>query len=88
MDEDYEENGGCGNWMGTTALLCATEEDLSASLDHLKAMYDEYKALSHLQLESMLRHDKLADGVYQVTYSDGTLVTVDYNSETYTVKKA
>ena len=88
VDEDYKENGGCGNWMGTTDLLCATEEDLSTSLDHLKAMYDEYKALSHLQLESMLRHDKLADGVYQVTYSDGTLVTVDYNAETYTVKKA
>ena len=36
----------------------------------------------------MENHEKLADGVYRTTYSDGTVFTVDYNRETYTVTKA
>lgn len=88
VDEDYEENGGCGNWMGTNDLLCANEEQLEETFRQLKAMYDEYQPLAHLQYETMLRHDKIADGIYRVTYSDGTLVTVDYNTESYTVTKA
>lgn len=82
-----EDDTSCGNWMGAVDLLCATQEDLSATLDHLKDMYDEYQTLSHLQLESMIRHEKISDGVYRVTYSDGTVITVDYNAEKYTVEK-
>ena len=40
------------------------------------------------EFESMLRHDKIAEGIYRVTYSDGTLITVDYNTESYTVTRS
>ena len=34
----------------------------------------------------MEKHEKLSDWVYQTTYSDETVVTVDYNTKTYTIK--
>ena len=80
--------GSCGNWMGNLDLLCATDEQLAASVKALKQMSDEYKALSHLAYELMLKHEKLSDGVYAVTYSDNTVITVDYNKNTYTVANA
>ena len=36
----------------------------------------------------MENHEKIADNVYQITYSDGSVVTVDYNEMKYTLKKA
>ena len=51
-------------------------------------MYDEYKTLQHLAYELMLKHEKVSDGVYRVTYSDNTVITVDYNKNTYEVTKA
>ena len=77
-----------GNWMGETDLLCATDEQLEDSVTVLKEMYDEYVPLRHLAYERMDRHEKLAEGVYAVTYSDGTVITVDYNRNTYKVTKA
>lgn len=80
--------GSCGNWMGNIDLLCATDEQLALSVKTLKELSDEYEALRHLQFELMLKHEKLADGVYAVTYSDNTVITVDYNKNTYEVTKA
>ena len=57
-------------------------------VDALKAAYDEYERLKWLQYEFMENHEKLGEGVYRVTYSDGTRITVDYNREDYTVEKA
>ena len=87
INSKYVDEGGCGNWMGETDLLCATDEMLETSLCKLKAVYDEYCALNYLQYEKMIRHEKLSEGVYCVTYSDGTKITVDYNTEKYEVVK-
>lgn len=88
INSKYVGEGSCGNWMGETDLLCATDEQLNASVKGLKRMYDEYKSLQHLAYELMLKHEKLSDGVYAVTYSDNTVITVDYNNNTYEVTKA
>ena len=56
-------------------------------MDAIKVAYDEYEKYKHLQYEFMENHEKLAEGVYRTTYSDGTVFTVDYNRETYTVTK-
>lgn len=87
FNSKYVDEGGCGNWMGETDLLCATDEMLESSLQKFKAVYDEYVTLNHLQYEKMIRHEKLSDGIYRTTYSDGTSITVDYNSEKYEVSK-
>ncbi len=87
FNSKYVGEGGCGNWMGEEDLLCSTEEQLNDAIDGIERMYREYKELMHLQTEVMLRHDKVSDGVYKVTYSDGTVITVDYNKNNYTVEK-
>ena len=51
------------------------------------AASDEYDALKHLQYEFMENHEKLSDGIYRATYSDGTAITVDYNKVEYAVSK-
>lgn len=76
----------CGrDWMGTDDLLCDTDEAIERSVDAIKAAADEYDTLKHLQYEFMENHEKLRDGVYRVTYSDGTIITVDYNKNDYKV---
>ena len=73
--------------MGEEDLLCGTDEQLEDSLDRIKTkLYDEYQKLHELQYALMLRHDKLSEGIYKVTYSNGTEITVNYNTESYEVK--
>ncbi len=87
FNSKYVDEGGCGNWMGEEDLLCATDEQLNDALDKLKKVYDEYTQMCHLQYELMTRHEKLDEGIYKSTYSDGTAVTVNYNTLTYEVTK-
>ena len=81
-----EVEGSCGNWMGQEDLLCDTDEHLDEAIDVLTKMYNEYQDLYRLQTEYMIKHEKISDGIYRVTYSDGTEITVDYNTCSYTVK--
>ena len=85
INSKYVDEGGCGNWMGESDLLCATDELLNDSLDRIARMYNEYKDMSDLQYEKMLSHEKLADGIYRITYSNGTKITVDYNKMNYKI---
>ncbi|MBR5449056.1 MAG: hypothetical protein IKV43_03620, partial [Clostridia bacterium] len=75
------------NWMGDLDLHSQTDEQIEIGTDAIKYAYDEYQPLKHLQYEFMENHEKLSEGVYRTTYSDGTMITVDYNKETYTVEK-
>ena len=75
------------NWMGDLDLHSQTDEQIEIGTDAVKKAYDEYQPLKHLQYEFMENHEKLSEGVYRTTYSDGTMITVDYNKETYTVEK-
>ena len=76
------------NWMGDLDLFCANDADIERSVDALKTAYDEYEKFKHLQYEFMENHEKLSEGVYRTTYSDGTIITVDYNACSYSVEKA
>ena len=86
FNSKYVDEGGCGNWMGEEDLLCATDEQLNDSLDRIAAVAAEYKALAPLQFRRMLRHEKLAEGVYRTRYEGGACLTVNYNDLTYTVE--
>ena len=66
------------DWLGKEDLECGTEEDLRASVAYIKEAYEEYKTRQNLQYEFMIDHRETAPGVYEVTYSDGTVVQVDY----------
>ena len=65
------------NWMGDKDMTCATEEERVESVSRIKKMMEEYRPFAGRQLAFMERHDKLAEGVYQTTYSDGYRVIVN-----------
>ncbi len=75
------------DWMGKTDMLCRTDEQLRESVAMLKDVYDEYKQISYLQDHFMTDHTVLDDGKVRVTYSDGSVMTVDYASRTLDVSK-
>lgn len=83
----YSKFGADRNWMGDLDLHCATDEDIEKSVDAIKVAYDEYEELKHLQYEFMDNHEKLGDGIYRTTFSDGTKITVDYNNDSYKIEK-
>lgn len=73
-------------WMGTTDALCNDDTQLKESVRKIKIGMDISKEIN-TETEFMENHRKISDGVYETTYSDGTVVTVDYNKETYSVLK-
>ena len=71
------------NWMGNVDLTYKDKADLERSIAAVKRGYDEFKKWEYLQFETMEQHDKLANGVYCSTYSDGSRVVVNYTKESY-----
>jgi hypothetical protein len=52
-----------------------------------KTLYDRYKAdFAGLTQETIDDHEKLDDGIYVTTYSDGTKVYVNYRTFNYSTK--
>ncbi|MDD2485342.1 MAG: DUF5696 domain-containing protein [bacterium] len=60
-------------------------------LERLSDMSKQYetlcKELGYLQLELIENHRKIADGVFETTYSDGTGIIVDYDKGSYNITK-
>lgn len=75
------------NWMGLEDFLTTTDEELKDSVTKIKQMSDDYEELKPERFEFIENHEKLSDGVYQTTYSNGTKITVDYNKETYNIER-
>lgn len=75
------------DWIGKGDLHCSTDEEIENATLAVKKAYDEYKELAYLQYEFMEEHKEVADNVFEITYSDGSVVTVDYNKKTYEVKR-
>ena len=71
------------NWMGDADITCATDEELTASVRKIKEGYDAFEKLKHLQLEFMESHEKIADGVFQTVFSDGSAIVVNYGTEAF-----
>ncbi|MBR4873671.1 MAG: hypothetical protein IKV00_07530 [Clostridia bacterium] len=78
----------CGrDWMGKEDLHCETEEDIAESVAAIKAVADDYEIHKHLQYEFIENIERLPGDVRRITYSDGTVIVVDYANETYEIKK-
>ena len=75
----FKHNG--KNWMGDGDLGCATENELKTAARKIKAGYDVYRELSHLQYEFMEEHDCLGEGVWRTTYSNGERLYVNYSDK-------
>jgi hypothetical protein len=66
--------------MGAWDLEATTDEKMRQGVAWMKEGYDEFARRSHLQLFFMDRHEKLADGVFRTTYSNGESVIVNYGA--------
>lgn len=66
------------HWMGREDLLCDTDEQLRFSVEKVKQMAQDYALMEKVRFAFMDRHEKLAEGIFRTTYSNGETVTVDY----------
>ena len=73
--------------MGDIDLRLVSDEDMDGVVKALRDADEEYRTLKHLQYEFMDKHEKIGEDVYRVTYSDGTVITVNYHEGGYTVEK-
>lgn len=78
-----------GDWRTAAKndLVCDTQEQLERSVSQLREGQELNKILAPLQTAYFDRHEKLAPGVYRSTFSDGTVITVDYNRAAYTIDR-
>jgi len=74
-------------WLGKTDCTCATDAELRTCVGKIKKEFDEYKSIRDLQFEFMEDHRKLAPGVFQISYSNGSLMIVNYNNLPYEYAK-
>lgn len=75
------------NWMGDVDAVCDDDEQLKATVGKIKQGYDEYRKLAYLQKVFMERHEEVEPNVFEVTYSNGTVLRIDYNQNCYEVVK-
>ena len=73
--------------MGTVDYACHTKEEREKSVDEIAVTYKAYQEIAYLQTEFMESHRETAPGIYQIIYSDGSVVEVDYNKKIYTCTK-
>ncbi len=83
----YANFSGGDNWMGKEDMLCDTEEQLEISVKHVKAMEEDYDLLKEERYLFITDHKKVKDNVFETTYENGTVVTVDYNSHTFDIRR-
>ncbi len=74
------------DWLGKDDIVCDTDEQLKSAVSAIKTAYDEYKALCRLQTEFIEKHEEISPDVFRITYSDGSVIMVDYNKNQYSVK--
>ena len=55
-------------------------------MKRIKAAYDEYQPMKHLQYEFIHKHEKIADNVFLTVYSDGTEFITNYNKTPFVYK--
>ncbi|MBE6571567.1 MAG: hypothetical protein E7656_04920 [Ruminococcaceae bacterium] len=75
------------NWISDKDFIADTPEDIKRTTELAAQEYKIFEPLTYLQYEFIEEHEKISDGVYCTTYSDGTKVTVDYNNLTFDVTK-
>lgn len=76
----------------SSALLSRTQANSLYSLqydfwrDEMIGQYQAMEKLASLVNQFIVGHERLAEGVYQITYEDGTCVVVNYNERSYEIE--
>lgn len=83
----FMEGGSSDDWLGKEDFTLTTDEELKFSADKIAEEYKEFKKYQHLQTEFILKHRELAEGIYETSYSNGEKIVVDYNSNSFELKR-
>ena len=67
------------DWLGREDLICDTDEQLKYAVSKVKEGYECYKQLADIHTEFMQKHKQVSENVFEVTYSNGSVIKVDYN---------
>lgn len=73
------------NWMGNTDCICDTPQQLKESVAKIKQACDIYHSLADLHLACMQKHEQISNQVYEITYSNGIILRVDYANAEYKI---
>lgn len=82
-----QNDNGIPNWMGATDFIMDTDEELEKSADRAAELYHEYSNFKYLQNYYMEEFEKISPTQTRVTYSDGSVMTLDYENGTVSVDK-
>lgn len=82
----FMRNG--NNWMGVEEPRCGTAEELRDSVAKIRQACEEFAPLVRLQTLFMERHEQVAEDVFEATYSDGTVLRVDYGKQTWSLRES
>lgn len=73
------------DWMGTEDAVCDTDEHLRQSVSKIKEGYELYRELQPIKTAFMENHREITENVFEITYSNGVVITVDYNKFSYKI---
>lgn len=75
------------DWISKGDFGCRTPDEIRFSALKAAETASSYSELSYLQYEFMEEHKETEPNVFETRYSDGSVVTVDYNRKTYELKR-
>lgn len=70
------------DWMGREDIRCDSDEEMKESVSKIKLMYDDYNWLEEVRFAFMESHTEVTKKVFEIVYSNGIKVKVDYNNAT------
>ena len=76
------------NWMGNTDCICDTPQQLTESVAKIKQACDIYHSLSDIRFACMQKHEQISEQVYEITYSNGIILRVDYARAEYQIVRS
>ena len=83
----YFNNDEMGDWRSKKDFRCGTPEEAAQYAKIVAKVEAEYRELCPLQYEFIEKHEVLPDNKVRVTYSDGSVMIVDYEKETWQLEK-
>ncbi|MBQ4136948.1 MAG: hypothetical protein IJD67_02455 [Clostridia bacterium] len=75
------------NWMGEDDAVFTSDEQMVSSVSKIKESIKLLNELESVYTATMDEHREISDNVFETTYSNGVKVTVDYNTQSYTITK-
>ncbi len=73
------------DWMGLEDFRCDTDAEMQESVSKIKTMYNDYKWMEEVRFAFIESHNEVSDNVFEIMYSNGIKITVDYNTATVTM---